>query len=365
MTRYFLYLAFIVMLVNTILFVPRILFMDRFNGAISAILISIPYSSTLVYTFCKVMRKFPGKGIPEIFLEYLPNWIAKPFLVFLGLMWFCAGAMSLTAFATVAKRFIIPDMPSPILLGCLTFVTVWAASQNTRSVLYFTEISFILILPATILILIKSFWTEEFNWNAVLIFTDYIWQVPSFSAICAATYVCVGYVQLSLYNRAFKNDKKLKLLWLVPITGFFVLLTTFFIPIGILGTSAIEDYNYPWVSTADSLRMEYGFVERILFTYLLLYLIITLLMASTTWHVAAEFLKGCFPKLPANVEQNFTPRITVGILISLSVITLWYGSTFNEYAAFRHALIWMKLRFFSEIALVATVLFIGIRRQNR
>ena len=44
----------------------------------------------------------------------------------------------------------------------------------------------------------------------------------------------------------------------------------FFVPIGFHGTVGVEDYVYLWSMTADSMMTEYGFINRVLFVFLLL-----------------------------------------------------------------------------------------------
>lgn len=71
MIRYFfLYLLFINMIVNVIVFVPRTLINERFEGAVMAIIIGIPFTIILLYFYTNALVKFPGKGLPEILYDH-------------------------------------------------------------------------------------------------------------------------------------------------------------------------------------------------------------------------------------------------------------------------------------------------------
>ena len=61
------------MIANAITFVPLILIMDRFNGAVLSMLISVPVGVLFIYIFGKALSRFPGEGIPEIFDRYYPK----------------------------------------------------------------------------------------------------------------------------------------------------------------------------------------------------------------------------------------------------------------------------------------------------
>ncbi|PTY78524.1 hypothetical protein B5V88_09320 [Heyndrickxia sporothermodurans] len=57
MNRYFLYLVLINMLINVIMFVPKILIEYRFDGTVMGILIAIPISLSLTFLFIKKTMK--------------------------------------------------------------------------------------------------------------------------------------------------------------------------------------------------------------------------------------------------------------------------------------------------------------------
>ena len=78
--------------------------------------------------------------------------------------------------------------------------------------------------------------------------------------------------------------------------------TTFLLPIGFHGTVGVGNFTYPWVSTADSMRMEFGFVERVIFIFLPLYAFIALSQVIVVWHVGMHFFLSLLP----NKYQPYT-----------------------------------------------------------
>lgn len=356
MSRYFYYPIIVCMLINTIIYVPKVLMEARFTGAITAMLIAIPLGTLLAFIFAKAMNRFPGKGLPEILKAHTPSWIRIPILLFLGFMWFSAGSIVLVSYALITKRFINPDLQMSVLLVCFILVGRWSATRSSESILNVMEILIVLSSPLVMFISYKAFTSESFDWDAILVFTDYAFKTPSLMTLAAATYLFTGYVCLAVFHRFFQESKPIRYFWVIPIIGFLVCFTTFFIPIGLHGTQAVEKYVYVWVSTADSLNMKYGFIERVLFVFLMLYIMLCLLFIALTWHIATELIRSVSTKESLLVKWL--------IVACIGMITYIYGSTFNEKQLTHLAEQWLILRLFAELGLVGLIIYISRRKKH-
>lgn len=288
------YMVLMCMLTNTVVFVPRMLLTERFSGAMMSIILSIAVGSLSSYWFTKSILAFPGQGLPEIFEAAFPAWFRVPYLIFLAAMWIAAGSFVVVSYARIIQRFVNPDFNLLTLLAFFLIVSAWVAAGSSRSVLYLMEIVIIINLPLIVFILYKAIRSQSMDWDAVRVMTHYMGELPTLNSVSGATYVFTGYINMAIFNRTFQDVKRIQWFWAVPVLGTLVLATSFFIPIGYHGTYGVDQYIYTWVSTSDSMRMEFGFIERVLYVFLLLYLSISLLFVSVTWHVGAELFKGIF-----------------------------------------------------------------------
>ncbi|MGG4454399.1 GerAB/ArcD/ProY family transporter [Brevibacillus porteri] len=355
MNRYYYYPFILCMLVNTIFYVPVTLAEYRFQGAWLAILFAIVFGSTLAYLFTKTMRQFPGQGLPEIFEQRLPVMLSSVISFSLGLLWIVAGGLVLIAFSYIAKMFLNPSIPIEQLLFCLIIVSCYAATRSTAAINYLSEIILIFILPIVVFILFKALQSETFEWNAIMVTTEYIFEIPSWNTLSTAMFCFTGYMTLIVLNRFFTWRISLTHFWLVPVTGAITLVSSFLIPIGIHGTQAVENYLYLWVNTVDSLRMEFGFIERVVFYYLMVYVAVSLLFISMSWHIGTELVGSIF-----RGQSKRYRWIIVGVV---GIATWWYGRLTNQKQLIMVAEQWFMVRFMMELLLVLLMVLIGRRKR--
>ncbi|WML44163.1 GerAB/ArcD/ProY family transporter [Neobacillus sp. PS3-40] len=357
MNRYFIYLILLNMLTNIIIFVPKILMTYRFEGAVLGILIAIPIGLALCFVFNKAMSKFPEQGLPEILNHFNNRKIKIAILVCFSCIWFSAGLLSLLGFVDIVKRFINPEISEILLavlfLGAICFV----AQLPSQKVMYLIEIILFINVPLTFFIVFKAFTSKYFSWDSVFEVGTHIFMRPSFTSIAAATYAYSGYLNLLIINRLFKNKIKGKNYFIILFLVIFNLFTTFFIPIGFHGADSVQEYLYPWISTADCLRIVYGPIERALYIFLMLYTSITLLSTSLHWHVAFEFLKGVSREEPSQKKK----WIIFAIFICLSIVAEW---KINALQLIKISSYWLNGRFIFEAFVAALLLFLARRQKT-
>jgi hypothetical protein len=321
MSRYFYYLVFVNMVANVVASVPKILLERKAEGAIVSMIIAVFLGMALCYIVARFFNAFPGKGLPELAKKYLPRWFGNILLLFIASAWYIAGLITLITYSFLLKRFLTPDMPLVWITSSFLFFISYGILMRTSSVLYTIEFVLVCCLPIIVIIMIKSYTTPELEWDFIRESMMYTYDMPSFSALSASTYLLLGGFNLIIFNRFFTKKHKitLKQILLIGFLGLGSLFTTYFIPIGMNGFEAVETIAYPWITTSDTLRLELGVIERILFVFLILYLAISFLSLLIHWHVALELIKSVvtFKRLKWK-EKNLTPFLFIGLF--------WVGS---------------------------------------
>lgn len=343
------------MLINVIIFVPEILLDQRFEGAVMSILLAIPIGMTLTVLFVNCISNFPQQGLPEILDILKTKWIKKLILFLFSLIWFSAGAITLIASINITQVFMNPEaLTFPLYLIFVAAIS-FAIQLKSDKVLFLLEIILILNLPLLAFVFFKTMGSEYFSWDAMLEVSTYINEAPTWSAVASATYIFSGYLNLVIFNRLF--PEKITKKWFVVIFVFSIinLLTTFFIPIAFHGADGVSDYTYPWITTADSLRIDYGPIERVIFLFLMLYLSLSLLSVTIHWHVALYLAKGAFP---AKTEKK-TKWITWGIIALLVIaggylVNILESRLLNTFTRY-----WMNVRILFEIGVLILLFFLS------
>lgn len=146
----------------------------------------------------------------------------------------------------------------------------------------------------------------------------------------------------------------------IAVIGAMAFVTTYFIPIGLLGFDAVGNVVYPWITTSDTLRLEFFVVERVIYIFLLLYLAISFLSVLIHWHVTFELLKSImwFKKLQWK-QRNLTPYLFISLfwlvsLLSVNYLTenhlIQYSSYFLNYLLFSFAIMFSLFWFIKRRA---------------
>ncbi|MFE8700513.1 GerAB/ArcD/ProY family transporter [Cytobacillus sp. FJAT-54145] len=359
-SRYFYYLIFLNMLANIIVFVPRILIDNRKDGAVMAILIAIPIGLLMAYLFAKFMSKVPRKDVKEILDEAkVSKWISRPLLIYLIIIWFSAGIIALLAFTDITKRFINPDI-DVIYIAMLFLVFVsWSSALPSKKVLYVLELILLVNLPLTSFIFFKAFVNDNLSWMNMLEAGTHIGNIPTIHSIAAATYVFTGYINLVIFNRLFSKGINLKYFWLLIPVGFGVLFTTYFLPIGYYGFDGIGEFTYPWLSTADAIRIKFFFVERVFFIFLLMYVGISLINVIVHWHVGLEMIKSLLPKKVDDTKGILKwVKLDYLILSFFSILYLYIQFYVDELTVFKMSEWWLVIRLPSEYIGALFIIFI-------
>ncbi|MDQ1913811.1 GerAB/ArcD/ProY family transporter [Paenibacillus sp. GD4] len=359
MNRYFYYLVLLNMLTNVISYVPQTLIEYRFSGTLSSMLISVPIGTLLMYTLMKSLAHLPQQDLPQILEQMMGKKVAALIKVYCLLLWFFAGVITIYAIADITIRYVNPDNPIWQIILLFVIVGWYIATRKSRNVLYTVEIVLFLYVPLITLIFAKSFINRAFLYDSVIATTGHIFTPPGLETLSAATYIFSGYLNMVFFNKVFQKPVETKRIWMFGLLGLGILLTSFYIPIGFHGADGVGDYTYPWVSTADSMRIELGIVERVMYIFIVLYTGISAISIGVHWHAANQLLTSM---VKAESTRGTIIRFLVFAVLGAAVIFI--GVMLDEKSIFKLGRVWLIVRLASEVVLVAFIYFAARRRRH-
>ncbi len=362
MRRYFYYLILVNLLTNMVVYVPKILISHRYNGVLFSILIGTLLSLILMYLFTSSMEKFPGRTQADIVSSHLSKWISTPFLFFIAILFFGTGYLILNAFIEVSKRFINPDMPNFVTALLFTSFVIAGAAMKSDRLLYFIEIILFFNIPLLLFVLILAYINPFLSWDSIRTLLPQASFQLSWESVGASCYTLLGFFYLATFNKFFSGQGSY-LNWyrmiLIGLFGISVLLTSIFIPVGVAGIDGVSSYVYPWISTTDSLQMEYGIIERVLFIFLFFHICISLIGATVSWHVSLDIFKSTLPTIKFR-QKNITSYLVL-LTFFLGVTTT--SITLNIHQQLQIA----KVYYISLIpsSIISVILMCWIARRKR
>ncbi|QHW30612.1 GerAB/ArcD/ProY family transporter [Paenibacillus rhizovicinus] len=349
MNRYFYYNVLLLGLINLALFVPHTLIQYRYTGALMSMACAAVSGTVLAILFTHVMKTFPGKGIPEILSLYIPKYASIPFLLVWALTWLSASSLSLNTFSVLINRFFNPDTSSMIVLIVMCLTCMYGATRSLLTIIFVLEIGLIFSAPIILFVFFKAIHNKNMEWDAIRTVIQYWKQMPRIKPFAAASFAFTGYINFFMMNRLLSPNFRLRFRWLIPVICSLALLISFFVPIGIHGTEESANYLYIWSVTSDTLIMTYGFIERVIFVFLLMYLVMTLIFASIGWLMAMEMVKSCLPKAKPDIDPSRTPRSNWIIVSFFAAMTVAYANWISEKENFEITTYWIVIRSGVEI----------------
>jgi hypothetical protein len=344
MNRYFAYLLILNMLSNIVSQVSLMLQEDRYDGSVPSILIGIPAGGAMMIVFVLLFSRFPRQGLPEILNTAFPSWLGKPFMLLQTALWFIGGFVMLLYISEVTKRFINPDFAPVEALALFLTVVVLFANMPSDRILYLVEIILILAAPFLIFVIGKAVFSDSLMVDSMREVATHAFEMPSILSFNSSVYIFSGFMALCIFNRVIAPD--VRRWWVfaaMTAVGALMLLITFFLPIGFHGADGVLAWTYPWFSTADSLRLKYGFIERLLFFFLLMNVMISVVAIIMYWHTALEFFKATLPRrIGASWSKVLLPY---GLLAAVSFLSIYidlnYGLRFIRSVA--RLWLWIQL----------------------
>ncbi|WP_153731399.1 GerAB/ArcD/ProY family transporter [Sporosarcina obsidiansis] len=364
MSRFVYYLIISNMVANIIASVPRILLGKSEGGAILTMIMALFFGVLINWLLIRTFSSFPGKSLPQILDLYVSKWVSLPALFTLGVVWYTAGLQTLISYVDLLLRFLTPEMSVYTIFATFVLVISFGMVMQSRNVLSTLEVVFVMLLPLAIYFLVKIYFNEQLNWDHVKVAVMYIDHPPNYTVFAAASYLFVGAFDIIVFNSLLKKKMVFgfKQAAIVLLLGTFTLITTYFVPIGILGFDKIEDIIYPWILTSDSVRMKFGVIERVIFIFLLIFLAIAFLNIMIHWHVSFKLFKHIFQldKLQSRKKN---------IAKSVIIVIFWAAALFitiqvTEYDLFLYSIYFFNIMPVIVIGLIGILLVVKRRAKS-
>lgn len=322
------------MITNIIASVPVILTQYRKDGVIISMMIGTILGLLVIFLFTKFFNSFPGKTLPDLLKQTMPKWFTISYLLSLAAVWFVAGLITLFTYSILLIRFLTPETSLLMASLMILLFVIFGCFMKADRVLYTVEIMFFLTIPIILFIFYKAYTSEQIEWDYVKVAFTYINTSPNILPTMATFYTYLGVLNLITFNQFFTIKQKFgwKQLTSIVLVGISVLFTTYFIPIAFNGFEYIETVMYPWVTTADSLRLRYGVIERVVFIFLLFYLGIAVVSLLIHWHVSIELLKSVFNFNKLKIMNvRITPLLVISIFTTITICTVLYLDEYELY----------------------------------
>ncbi|PLS18696.1 hypothetical protein CVD28_06110 [Bacillus sp. M6-12] len=227
--------------------------------------------------------------------------------------------------------------------------------------MYKTEITMLAALPFIGFIIFKSLSSDYFYPVHIKRILQFTWQMPNYSSIAAASYIFTGYINLVIINRNIQAKEILYYFWVIPVLGSLILAFTYLTPFGFLGIHSVGDFVFPWMVTVDSLRMQYGFIERTSFVLVFVFMLLTMLFGIVTWNVGLELMKGAF-----GIQDRKTGMrlFALTFLSFIGFLSVYFQESLNQREFFGYAKYWFNFRLPVEVVLVMVVFLLSLRRKK-
>lgn len=349
-------------LMNGVGYVPRILFEDRFIGTTLSLLVAIITSFLFLIWILRLFSHFPHQGLPEIML-HLPRWFRIPYLLYLTLFSTLAGSTTLLVLTDVGTRYLNTESSeyTTITLFLLFFFTF--IHLPSEKILFGIEISTLLILPVVLLNLYIALTNRELLWDSILVVAKHL-SAPTWSSFNAGNYLFAGFLYLIIFNRVLSLPRRQsRWVYTLPILFIFSILVIYFLPIGLLGSNAVSHYPYPWVATADTLRIPLGPTERMIFPFFFIYFIVAIISILLHWHVSLDLLRSFLGlnNLKKGSKLRYLP--TLLILLLFFFIYIAY-QRMHEFDFFLLEKGMINLFFPTELSLLLLLFFIRFKVRN-
>lgn len=294
MSRFLYYLILINMLTNMVAITPRFLIAGNKTGTVAALIPALIIGMVLTYFLVRLFSYFPGQGLPEILKKNTPKWIATPLLLFFSLTWYFVGLSILIIYAAIISRFLTPEMSICTIILAFVLVTTFGIFMASRNILYMSEIILLIVVPFILFVQIKGYFSPNLDWDYIRVAIMHINHLPNYTSFSTSLFIVLGAANLVIFNRCFAKLKKPsgKSMVLLSFICTYILLTTYFLPLGFGGFDSLDNVVFPWITTSDSMRMKFGIVERIVFFFIGAFLALGVINITVTWHVSIHLLSS-------------------------------------------------------------------------
>lgn len=319
--RYYIYLFYINAIVSVTAFIPQLVYKNRYNGSLMSLAISTLAGTILLLLFQSQIKKFPRRNFSEMLNRVLPGSFKKLFLVLNFTLGIFSGILFLHAIMQIVGEFLTLN---PTLIFCFFLLLIaFSIWSETSSLLFMLEISVLFATPLIVLILLRFFTDNLVLWDSINESLTYFAHYPKINSVVAGLFVFTGFTNFFVYSEHIRpfTKRHLGLAWIIICV---ILYSSYFIPIGYLGLNGVGMENYVWITTIDSMHVDYFFLERLVIVFILALIGITLMYLILTYHSSIKFLQMMTEDFGGKIKW-----IGIGIVVISALITQYYVDEIN------------------------------------
>ncbi|MCM3713292.1 hypothetical protein M3202_04280 [Alkalihalobacillus oceani] len=355
-SRFFYYMIVLNMLVTMFLVVPYSVIQHRFEGALFSMGLASLIGVGLLFVFMRSLNRFPGQDVTAILTPHFRKGIRSIILLFVGLLMTIWGLVVLLLLAQLITMYLNHQLPLAFTAALISFFVVLAMYSRLSSLLYSLEIVLLLMAPLLIIIFSKTFYNKNMNVHAILEIGTHLNSSPAWSVVGAAYAVFSGFVYMLVFNGYFKKRISLTPLWVTALGGLLALAMSLAVPVGLHGTYNVAHFLFPWAAATDSMYMEFFIIERVIFLFLPLLIMLALMNAVLAAFVGFTLVKTVIPAKQTLFIAGFG-----GIFVLLAVLA---SINLNQYQTMDLAVLWLNIRLPCEILLVLLLFYTARRKRT-
>ncbi|KGA96991.1 hypothetical protein BALCAV_0212905 [Alkalihalobacillus alcalophilus ATCC 27647 = CGMCC 1.3604] len=243
-------------------------------------------------------------------------------------------------------------MNTNLIFVSLLLLIVFSIMSKTNSILFMLEMTVLFVTPFLLLIVLR-FSTD----NLVLIDSikqslTYFMHLPKMNSVVSSLFVFTGFTNLLVFSQHIQPFNR-KHLIIISTVVCLVLYAAYFIPIGYFGLNGVGVESYVWVTTIDSMRIDYFFLERLVIIFILILIGITLMYIIISFHSSLKFFQM--------MTRDFGGLrwIVIFIIVLSGFITQYYLEEFSLLKFFHSFFIF---RIISDLSLLG-IFFYASRKQ--
>ncbi|WP_142288175.1 GerAB/ArcD/ProY family transporter [Bacillus sp. EAC] len=355
--RYITYLFYLNAILSITIFVPQIMYKNSLNGSILSIGLAIIVGGLFIYILKKIFVEFPEQNINQILKYVVPNWVRKWYVIYSLIFWYLTGALYIIALIQVVKLFINPQTPLMVTYFIFLALIIFTILLKTESLLYVTEVIVLLHIPI-ILFITARFLSDPYIFkDSIYQSVTYIKHLPKFNSFTAALFIFTGFSNLIIFNEKINiNFIKKRYIIGIFLFGIFILLSSYFIPIGYLGLKGVSKEVFVWLTTVDSMQFEYLFVERVIYIILYVQIFCSLIYIILCWHTSLELFKT----LNLNYRGMYK-WILISFFICLTTII---QLLIKEQEIIKYFIIFFNYSAISNFLLVILLIYVSIKKRH-
>lgn len=263
----------------------------------------------------RLFNKFVGNTITFIYIIF-NNIVA--FFMYRGLL-------------EILHQFLLPNthilLIAVLILG-LGYIDI--LNDNRTYLNFIGYLSVIIITLAIVQIPMALREVKFMNIQGVVLHSN---RLPKLSTIWTAAFFFSGVSHLTAFNPNFNKISWKKTFLIYIFVGIPVALLSIYVPVGIWGPVAIQNIQFPWIATADTLQVDLFFIERVLFLLLPLFFLLSATQLLNYGHVGYSMFKELFPKkIHHAIFLGFSSVVylTITMVFNNSQALMKTGSLFNS-----------------------------------